>query len=149
MLTQVSEPAAWPAMEETAGEFGKRMNSMPKVVASTTLTEATWNNTTARSGSPGLAHRPGPVGESPDLIGDHGPHRLREIVSHPWEDDEPGAVDRRSSEAEDVMLRTRVGWRSAMRWTSWPPIDVPNRCAESQPRASRTATASSVMSSAV
>ena len=33
-------------MEETAGEFGKRMNNMPKVVVSTTLTEATWNNTT-------------------------------------------------------------------------------------------------------
>lgn len=42
--------AAWPAMEETAGEFGKRMNSMPKVVVSTTLTEATWNNTTIISG---------------------------------------------------------------------------------------------------
>ena len=42
--------AAWPAMEETAGEFGKRMNSMPKVVVSTTLIEATWNNTTIISG---------------------------------------------------------------------------------------------------
>jgi dihydrofolate reductase len=42
--------AAWPAMEETAGEFGKRMNSMPKVVVSTTLTEATWNNTTIIGG---------------------------------------------------------------------------------------------------
>jgi dihydrofolate reductase len=38
--------AAWPAMEEATGEFGKRMNSMPKVVVSTTLTEAAWNNTT-------------------------------------------------------------------------------------------------------
>jgi dihydrofolate reductase len=37
---------AWPAMEETTGEFGKKMNAMPKVVVSTTLTEATWNNTT-------------------------------------------------------------------------------------------------------
>ena len=33
-------------MAETAGEFGKKMNGMPKVVVSTTLTEATWNNTT-------------------------------------------------------------------------------------------------------
>jgi dihydrofolate reductase len=38
--------AAWPAMEETTGEFGKKMNAMPKAVVSTTLTEAAWNNTT-------------------------------------------------------------------------------------------------------
>ncbi len=38
--------AAWPGMEEVAGEFAKRMNSMPKVVVSATLTEANWNNTT-------------------------------------------------------------------------------------------------------
>jgi dihydrofolate reductase len=37
--------AAWPAMEEATGEFGKKMNAMPKVVVSTTLAEATWNNT--------------------------------------------------------------------------------------------------------
>ena len=43
--------AAWPAMEDTAGEFGKKMNAMPKVVVSTTLTEATWNNTTIISGN--------------------------------------------------------------------------------------------------
>jgi dihydrofolate reductase len=42
--------AAWPAMEEATGEFGKRMNNMPKVVVSTTLTEATWRNTTIMSG---------------------------------------------------------------------------------------------------
>jgi len=42
--------AAWPAMEETAGDFGKKMNAMPKVVVSTTLTEAAWNNTTIISG---------------------------------------------------------------------------------------------------
>jgi dihydrofolate reductase len=38
--------AAWPAREESAGEFGKRMNEMPKVVVSTTLTSADWRNTT-------------------------------------------------------------------------------------------------------
>jgi dihydrofolate reductase len=38
--------AAWPAMEEVTGEFGKKMNAMPKVVVSTTLTDAIWNNTT-------------------------------------------------------------------------------------------------------
>lgn len=37
---------AWPAMEETAGEFGAKMNAMPKVVVSTTLTDPTWKNTT-------------------------------------------------------------------------------------------------------
>ena len=42
--------AAWPAMEEATGEFGKRMNNMPKVVVSTTLTHPAWNNTTVISG---------------------------------------------------------------------------------------------------
>jgi dihydrofolate reductase len=43
--------AAWPAMEEATGDFGKKMNAMPKVVVSTTLTEASWNNTTIISGN--------------------------------------------------------------------------------------------------
>jgi len=42
--------AAWPAMEESVGEFAVRMNTMPKVVVSTTLTEPTWQNTTVISG---------------------------------------------------------------------------------------------------
>jgi dihydrofolate reductase len=42
--------AAWPAMEEAAGDFAKKMNAMPKVVISTTLTDAAWNNTTIISG---------------------------------------------------------------------------------------------------
>lgn len=33
---------AWPTMPD-AGDFGVRMNTMPKYVASTTLTEMTWN----------------------------------------------------------------------------------------------------------
>jgi len=37
--------AAWPGMEESTGEFGKKMNSMPKFVASRTLDEAEWNAT--------------------------------------------------------------------------------------------------------
>ena len=45
-LTYEGFAAAWPAMEETTGEFGARMNSMPKVVVSTTLREPTWKNTT-------------------------------------------------------------------------------------------------------
>jgi dihydrofolate reductase len=35
--------AAWPAMEEATGDFGKKMNAMPKVVVSATLTEGSWN----------------------------------------------------------------------------------------------------------
>ena len=49
-LTYEEFAAAWPAMEETTGEFGARMNSMPKVVVSTTLREPTWKNTTVVSG---------------------------------------------------------------------------------------------------
>lgn len=41
---------AWPAMEEAAGEFGAKMNAMPKVVVSTTLTDPTWKNTTVAAG---------------------------------------------------------------------------------------------------
>jgi len=37
--------AAWPTMKET-GEFGERMNSLPKYVVSTTLEKAEWNNST-------------------------------------------------------------------------------------------------------
>jgi dihydrofolate reductase len=37
--------AAWPEREDEAG-FAERMNAMPKYVVSTTLEEATWNNTT-------------------------------------------------------------------------------------------------------
>jgi dihydrofolate reductase len=36
---------AWPTMEGT-GEFGEKMNSMPKYVVSSTLEDPTWNNTT-------------------------------------------------------------------------------------------------------
>jgi dihydrofolate reductase len=35
--------AAWPGMEESTGEFGKKMNSMPKFVASRTLAASEWN----------------------------------------------------------------------------------------------------------
>jgi dihydrofolate reductase len=36
---------AWPTMEGT-GEFGEKMNAMPKYVVSTTLEDADWNNST-------------------------------------------------------------------------------------------------------
>jgi len=35
--------AAWPQMEAETGDFGKKMNGMPKYVATTTLTEPEWN----------------------------------------------------------------------------------------------------------
>lgn len=47
-LTYEDFADAWPARENT--EFGARMNSMPKVVASSTLTDPTWRNTTVLSG---------------------------------------------------------------------------------------------------
>ena len=39
---------AWPAMRESAGEFGQKMNSMPKYVVSTSLSDedASWENST-------------------------------------------------------------------------------------------------------
>ena len=39
---------AWPAMRESAGEFGEKMNSMPKYVVSTSLSDedASWENST-------------------------------------------------------------------------------------------------------
>ena len=37
--------AAWPQMEEATGHFGVKMNSMPKHVATTTLTRPEWNAT--------------------------------------------------------------------------------------------------------
>lgn len=43
-LTYEGFSAAWPAMKGT-GEFGEKMNSMPKYVASRTLQTATWNAT--------------------------------------------------------------------------------------------------------
>src|SRR5437764_706902 len=52
---------AWPTMEGT-GEFGERMNSMPKYVVSTTLDEPEWNNTTVIRGAVAVP------GEDCDLV---------------------------------------------------------------------------------
>ncbi len=41
---------AWPNMGEEGGGFAAKMNAMPKVVVSSTLTDPTWNNTTVISG---------------------------------------------------------------------------------------------------
>jgi dihydrofolate reductase len=40
--------AAWPAMDDD--QFGKKMNSMPKYVVSSTLQKAEWNNSTILRG---------------------------------------------------------------------------------------------------
>jgi dihydrofolate reductase len=42
--------AAWPTMTDT-GEFGELMNNLPKLVASTTLERADWNNSTIIRGN--------------------------------------------------------------------------------------------------
>ncbi|MFC7546495.1 dihydrofolate reductase family protein [Plantactinospora sp. GCM10030261] len=38
--------ASWPTMEEQTGEFGVKMNTMPKYVVSDTLETADWTNST-------------------------------------------------------------------------------------------------------
>ncbi len=43
---------AWPTMEGT-GEFGEKMNGMPKFVVSTTLESPEWNNTSVVNGDLG------------------------------------------------------------------------------------------------
>jgi dihydrofolate reductase len=42
--------AAWPDMEHAAGEFGAKMNAMPKYVISKTLERADWANSTILEG---------------------------------------------------------------------------------------------------
>lgn len=42
--------AAWPGMVEATGEFGRKMNDMPKYVISSTLDTAEWNNSTVLNG---------------------------------------------------------------------------------------------------
>lgn len=49
-ITYQGFAAAWPAMEETTGDFGAKMNAMPKVVVSSTLTDPAWKNTTVDGG---------------------------------------------------------------------------------------------------
>jgi dihydrofolate reductase len=58
--------AVWPSREGDAGlgEFAERMNSMPKYVVSSTLREATWNNTTILSGN--FAEKVGKLREEVD-----------------------------------------------------------------------------------
>jgi dihydrofolate reductase len=51
-LTYEGFAAAWPDREDDSpqGDFARKFNSMPKYVASTTLTDPAWNNTTVLEG---------------------------------------------------------------------------------------------------
>ena len=53
-LTYEGFAAAWPGREDEAG-FADKMNSMPKYVVSTTLTDPSWNNTTVLPGIDAVA----------------------------------------------------------------------------------------------
>jgi dihydrofolate reductase len=44
--------AAWPEMQEATGEFGAKMNTMPKYVVSSTLTRADWPGSKLVKGDP-------------------------------------------------------------------------------------------------
>src|SRR5438876_5873898 len=59
--------AAWPTMEDSTGEFGKKMNAMPKFVASRTLDRGEWNATIIKGD---LATEVGKLKEQPgqDLL---------------------------------------------------------------------------------
>jgi dihydrofolate reductase len=49
-LTYEGFAAAWPGMIEATGDFGQKMNDMPKYVVSSTLDRAEWNNSTVLGG---------------------------------------------------------------------------------------------------
>lgn len=84
--------AAWPHMTET-GEFGERMNTMPKFVASRTLAKAEWNATVIRGDVPGevarLKEQPGLdllIYGSGDFVDELTRHRLIDeyrLMVHP------------------------------------------------------------------
>jgi dihydrofolate reductase len=56
---------AWPSRTDEAG-FAERMNSMPKYVVSSTIDEASWNNTTVLSGD--VAEEVGKLREQRDGV---------------------------------------------------------------------------------
>src|SRR4051812_43763077 len=53
-LTYEGFAAAWPSMTDT-GEFGEKMNGMPKYVVTNTLESPEWTNTSVLRGGAGLA----------------------------------------------------------------------------------------------
>jgi dihydrofolate reductase len=84
---------AWPTMEGT-GEFGERMNSLPKYVVSTTLQEVTWNNSRLIKGNvveeisrlkqePGMDILVGGSGELAQTLMQHGLVDEYRLMVHP------------------------------------------------------------------
>lgn len=59
--------ATWPSMEAETGEFGRRMNAMPKYVATRTLTGLQWN-ATSLGRDPVAAVRELRAGDGDDLL---------------------------------------------------------------------------------
>ncbi|HET7421377.1 MAG TPA: dihydrofolate reductase family protein [Candidatus Dormibacteraeota bacterium] len=59
--------AAWPTMEGT-GDFGVKMNTMPKYVVSSTLQNPTWTNTTVLKGDVAAAVRDLKAKQGRDLL---------------------------------------------------------------------------------
>jgi dihydrofolate reductase len=51
-VTYESFAGAWPHYTGALGEFADRMNGIPKVVVSNTLTDPEWSNTTVLAGDP-------------------------------------------------------------------------------------------------
>ena len=76
-ITYEGFAAAWPTMEGT-GEFGERMNSMPKYVASRTLEAATWNATIMRGDVAEAVRKLKQDGDPPDRA------RGRREATLPW-----------------------------------------------------------------
>jgi dihydrofolate reductase len=50
-ITYESFAGAWPHYEEALGEFAVKMNTMPKFIASTTLKDPEWNNSSVLQGN--------------------------------------------------------------------------------------------------
>jgi len=65
-LTYDGFAAAWPNMEEQTGDFGVRMNTLPKYAVSSTLKNPEWKNTT--------------------VIGDNVVERVRALKEEPGQD---------------------------------------------------------------
>lgn len=71
-ITYEGFAAAWPGVEDEEG-FAEKMNTMPKYVVSSTLSEPTWDNTTVLEGDAATAVRELKSGEGgPLLIGGSG-----------------------------------------------------------------------------